>query len=208
MNNIYPSFDLFTSSIGTHCPIMADYSPELSIIDSLPPPSSIVDFPLGQLPPLLPVGDTNGSSILNPLPPPMLPLDAYESQYGPSSSTEPQLDTPTQDGTLPTFDEMDDQINYLRRTLSHSRGRYSARFKRPRPRPQSQEVSDEQSSLDVPGKKREDSEYRIPAPSKSGPHPLAKHHTVRGTNVQGEYIKQQQRRNIDRRSSPATVRST
>lgn len=196
--------------MSVHYSVMAaSYSPNLSIIDSLPPPPSSVDFPLGQLPPLLSSGDSpSDSSILNPLPPPMLPLDTYDLQYGPSSSTEPQLDTPTQDGTIPSFDEMDEQYNFLRRTLSHSRGRYSARYKRPRPKPQSPERNDDQTSLDAPGKKREDTEYRIPAPSKSGPHPLAKHHTVRGTNVQSEYTRQSQKKNIDRRSSPSTVRST
>ena len=114
-------------------------------------------------------GTTLERMILSPLPP---MLDNYELEYGPVSSTEPQLAPVTDDGELPRFDEIDEQYDFLRRTLSHSRTRYSSRFKRPHPRPQHRPTSsterergsyaaqrrdeeDLQSSLDAPGLSRQ-----------------------------------------------------
>ena len=182
---------------------------DISIIDALPLPSTL-DLPEhGQLPslPATP-GDT---AILNPLPPPLL-FDNYEMQYGPISPTEPQLDPAPNlaDGELPKFDGENDRYDFLRRTLSHSKRRYSARYKKPRPIPTSSEDGG-QSSLDVPGQRRDHSPHRVQSPSrdKSSAHPLNKHHTVRGMHAHGDYQHQKvaQKRGHDRRSSPGTVRS-
>ena len=113
-------------------------------------------------------GTTLERMILSPLPP---MFDDYELEYGPVSSTEPQLAPATEDGELPRFDEIGEQYDFLRRTLSHSRTRYSSRFKRPHPRSHHQSSSTErergsyasqrrreedlQSSLDAPGVSRQ-----------------------------------------------------
>ena len=190
-------------------------------IDSLPLPSSI-EIPSHGLLPLLSVvngGETMDPLILNPLPPPV-PIDTYDIEYGPVSTTEPQLDSPRVSppppplgGEIPNFDEINDQYDFLRRTLSHSRRRYSARFKRPRPRPQRGDNEEEQSSLDMPGQRRDsnlETPYHIRPPPSSKEHPLhRKHHTVRGTSAHVDYIRQRHThgRSNDRRSSPANVRS-
>ncbi len=177
---------------------------DVSIIDSLPLPSTLDH---GILPSLSAPFEVD-SAILNPLPPP-LPIDTHSLQYGSSSPSEPQLEHPdsNEDGVLPQFDEVNDQYDFLRRTLSHSQRRYSARYKRPRPKPQKEK--EEQSSLDMPGQRREMSPYRVDQPTNKNSHPLnIKHHTVRGMHAHGDYQQQKRvhRRSTDRRSSPATVR--
>ena len=185
-------------------------STEVSMIDNLPLPSTL-DLPLsshGLLPSLAATTNGGDPSVLNPLPPP-LPIDPYDVQYGPTSVTEPQLEAPsTTDGELPKFDEVNDQYDFLRRTLSHSRRRYSARYKRPRPKPQARDENEDETSLDIPGQRREEpSPVKIQPPTKNT-RPVNKHHTVRGMQVHGDYQRRlQQQRTNDRRSSPATVRS-
>ena len=180
-------------------------------IESLPLPSSL-NLPssgldnggdiniMGLLPELPPVDiseDTPGNldQIISALPPP-IPIDTYSLEYGPTSSTEPQLEPPhlTEDGEIPRFDEVNDQYEFLRKTLSHSRRRYSARFKRPRPTPQRQEdgESDEQSSLDFPGKRRttniesnldnHTSMVHSPSHRTHQQHQHTKHHSLTGTH--------------------------
>ena len=182
---------------------------DISIIDNLPLPSTI-DLPNHGLLPSLTTPLEGSSSILNPLPPALPIDDTYGLQYGSSTPTEPQLDPPTtnNDGELPKFDEVNDQYDFLRRTLSHSRRRYSARYKRPRPK--SKHEKEEQTSLDMPGQRRDESPYRINEPPGKNSHPLGiKHHTVRGMHAHGDYQQQRrdQRKVNDRRSSPGTVRS-
>lgn len=155
-------------------------------IDSLPLPSTL-DLPsdyasidvglLPQLPPVNISGEVPAQlhDIISSLPPP-LPIDEYELEYeleyGPSTTTEPELESSTlADGEIPRFDHDEfntQQYDFLRRTLSHSRRRYSARFKRPRPKSRPQESSD-QSSLDLPGQNREESSLDYP---RSPDHPL------------------------------------
>lgn len=152
-------------------------------------------------------GTTLERMILSPLPP---MLDNYELEYGPVSSTEPQLAPATDDGELPRFDEIDEQYDFLRRTLSHSRTRYSSRFKRPHPRSQHRPTSSTErergsyvshrrneedllSSLDAPGLSRQGNDGAVGQVGRcqtfAGDHPL----------------RQQQRKppKQDRRSVPA-----
>ena len=202
-------------------------------IEDLPPPSSL-DLPSntaplggndhGQLPHLPSVNGGNfDRMVISPLPPP-LPIDTYSLQYGPVSGTEPQLDSPrhspVRDGEIPKFDEINDQYEFLRRTLSHSRRRYSARFKRPRARPQSNDSErnenedEDQSSLDLP-KRRRDPVDRSPARVRSpNSHQLHQHqnpksHTVRGIHPQKDLIRDRRghQKHHNRTSSPAEIRS-
>ncbi|XP_003383206.1 PREDICTED: uncharacterized protein LOC100640398 [Amphimedon queenslandica] len=108
--------------------------------------------------------------ISQPLPPLTLPIDDYDTQYGPTTSTEPQLESSVlADGELPRFDEVNEQYEFLRRTLSHSRRRYSARFKRPRPVSRPRENGE--SSLDAPWLSREPEESQLDKPGKIRPPP-------------------------------------
>ena len=199
-------------------------------IDSLPLPSSLnlqassyddegdVNI-MGLLPDLPPVdisGDAPGNldQIISALPPP-IPIDTYSLEYGPTSSTEPQLEPLplTEDGEIPRFDEVNDQYEFLRKTLSHSRRRYSARFKRPRPTPQRQEDNDEQSSLDFPGKKRTSNiESNLDTPTgmvHSPPHHLhqhTKHHSFAGTHHHKQGVRRKPGLEQNRNSSPAVNR--
>lgn len=144
-------------------------------IDSLPLPSTL-DLPIS-LPPIN--GDSEASSskldtINQPLPPLPLPIDEYD--YGPSTSTEPQLETSVlADGELPRFDEVNQQYEFLRRTLSHSRRRYSARFKRPRPVSRPRENGGEESTLDAPWLSREPEESTLDKPGRIRPPPRSTH---------------------------------
>ena len=146
-------------------------------IDALPPPPSpipgLTDTDLQvqrrspevsgatlEPPPPPKTGGTLERMVHSPLPP---LLDNYDLEYGPVSSTEPELAPLTDDGELPRFDEINEQYDFLRRTLSHSRTRYSARFKRPHKQQQQQQQQqqssasgiDRQSSLDRPGLRRD-----------------------------------------------------
>ena len=153
-------------------------------------------------------GTTLERMIHSPLPP---MLDSYAIEYGPVSSTEPELAPVTDDGELPRFDEINDQYDFLRRTLSHSRTRYSSRFKRPLPRSHNHPASsterertsyiaqregdDLQSSLDAPGLSR-----RQPRTSGGSVSQTGRCQTVTGDHP----LRRQQRRppGTDRRSVP------
>ena len=198
-------------------------------IDALPLPSSL-NLPassyddegdiniMGLLPDLPPVdisGDApdNLDQIISALPPP-IPIDTYSLEYGPTSSTEPQLEPLplTEDGEIPRFDEVNDQYEFLRKTLSHSRRRYSARFKRPRPTPQRQEDNDEQSSLDFPGKKRTsniESNFDTPTGMVHSPghhlHQHTKHQSFTGTHHK-QGVRRKPGLEQNRNSSPAVNR--
>lgn len=204
-------------------------------IASLPLPSSLNLPPsdldneediniMGLLPELPPVdisGDVPGNldQIISALPPP-IPIDTYSLEYGPTSSTEPQLEPThlTEDGEIPRFDEVNDQYEFLRKTLSHSRRRYSARFKRPRPTPQRQEdrESDEQSSLDFPGKRRTPNNesnldsptgmVRSPAHHIRQQHQHTKHHSFTGTHHHKQGVRRKPGLEQNRNSSPAVNR--
>lgn len=149
-------------------------------IDVLPLPSSL-DLPPSLLPDLPSVDISGGATqlddILSSLPlPPQLPIDEYELEYGPSTINEPQLEAQLTDGEIPRFDEVNEQYEFLRRTLSHSRRRYSSRFKRPRPKSRPNDAT-EQSSLDFPGQNRDESSLdsgrsRLRSPD----HPLHQQH--------------------------------
>ena len=166
---------------------------EIVDINLLPLPSSL-DLPtvkasdqdtsddnsfLPQLPPVNISGreyPTNLDEIISSLPPPIPITDA---EYGPSSSTEPQLEPlMTEDGEIPKFDEMNAHYEFVRRTLSHSRRRYSARFKRPRPKSNATQPGEGQSSLDFPGKGREPEESSLDAPNRTRSPPSTTQHPL------------------------------
>ena len=157
-------------------------------IDSLPLPSTLdlpEDLPIG-LPPIN--GGGGGEEppidpINQPLPPLPLPIDEYDLQYGPTTSTEPQLESSVlADGELPRFDEVNEQYEFLRRTLSHSRRRYSARFKRPRPVSRPRENGE--SSLDAPWLSREPEESPLDKPGKIRPPSRSTHQSQQRSKVQ------------------------
>ena len=175
------------------------------------------DSELPELPPLTTESRSDKTltrMIASPLPP-SVPIDTYSLEYGPVTESEPQLDSPSNspklDGEMPRFDGLNDHYEFLRRTLSHSRTRYSARFKRPRPRP----TSDTESSLDAPGKLRRPDQSSLDAPGKARS-PLSttsvasssalrhKHHTVRGVHPQNDLVTQRAPHHNNRTSMPVT----
>lgn len=181
------------------------------------------DSVLPELPPLTIDGLSNKSDgtlnrmIISPLPPPV-PIDTYGLEYGPVSESEPQLDSPPPsprlDGEIPRsgFDGINQQYEFLRRTLSHSRTRYSARYKRPRPRPTSRET---ESSLDTPGKLGHPDHTSLDAPgrvrtplsttaSSATPTQRHKHTTVRGVHPHRDLAARRPHHHGNRTSTPVT----
>lgn len=200
---------VFENGLELHDPAFDPTQPtEIMDMTSLPPMLDVMGLPRNPsaLPqPQHPGKKTLGRMIVSPLP----PSDHFEigdEDYGPVSSSEPRLDSPSRspprdkDGSQ--FDQLDDQYDFMRRTLSHSRRRYSARFKRPRPRPattrdrEGQRDEDvNQSSLDSPEKQRKSVESSLDMPGRIRPpqsqqdpthvtHPLQKRQTVHGYQQQ------------------------
>ena len=211
---------------------------ELADLPALPPglenlgfpqePSSSSAVPHSDLP----GKKTLGRMISSPLPP-SDPFELDDEDYGPVSSTEPRLASPTRspshDVGNPQLEQLSERYEFMRRTLSHSRRRYSARFKRPRPRPAAdrdrdddQEVDDAhddaQSSLDLPNKQRRAVESSLDHPghvrstsSQQGgrfmAHPLQKRSTVHGVTCSSQAERMAQRNRMQeqdkRQSTPA-----
>ena len=151
-------------------------------------------------------GTTLERMMLSPLPP---MFDDYELEYGPVSSTEPRLAPATEDGELLRFDEIDDQYDFLRRTLSHSRTRYSSRFKRPHPRSRHQSSSTERERGSNASQRRHEEDLQ----SSLDAHGVSRQGNGGAVGQVGIYqnfagdhpLRQQQRKppKQDRRSAPA-----
>lgn len=177
-------------------------------IDALPPPPSPIpglpdlqdhrNDPEASKPPHK-IGRTLERMIHSPLPP---MFDSYDLEYGPVTSTEPELAPMTDDGELPRFDEINEQYDFLRRTLSHSRTRYSARFKRPhKQQASSTSEREEQTSLDQPGLRREEeTQSSLDSPSRSRHHRGREREDRRVSN--GGMVGQMGRRRTDAGDHP------